>query len=239
MSFGSLFLALLLGLAGVLAAVWWLRRSRSGLDWVIIAIPISFGLSYLSSVLFHVPDYQSGCEGLCPGWRGYPIATHLGNSLGQFVFHPSGLLINAAVYYAALLASSAFVAWLASYLRWRERRWRWRAGFIFLAVIVPLALTSTLLPPPAPQLPFADQRLAINATRAWRWQLRAQSLSERRLVVEDVRPHPDGERYRVCFRVYTWFYLPQRHIYIDLEPAGVRATGGGAIPLNASCWVQP
>lgn len=239
MSFGSIFLALLLGLAGTLAAVWWLRRSRAGLDWVIIAIPLAFGLSYLSSILFRVPDYQSGCEGWCPGWGGHPIPSHRGDSLGQIAFYPTGFLLNAAVYYAALLAASAAIVWLAAYLRWRERRWRWRIGFLLLVVVTPLALSPNLLPPPAPTLPLGDQRLAINAERSWRWQLRAQSLAERRLAVEDVRNHPDGQRHRVCFRVYTWFYLPYRHIYIDLEPAGVRATGGGVIPLSASCWVQP
>ncbi len=238
MSFANILLALLLGLTGILAAVWWLRRSRAGLDWVIVAAPLAFGFSYLSGLLFFVPDYQSGCTGLCPGWRGHPLATHLGNSLGQMVFHPSGFLLNAAVYYAVLLAISAALAWLAANRRWRERSRRWRLGFAVL-VLLPLALSPSLLPPPAPNLPLADQRLAINAARSWRWQLRGYSLSERRLAVEDVRTHPDGQRHRVCFRAYTWFYLPQRRIYIDLEPAGVRATGGGVIPLNASCWVQP
>lgn len=238
-SFNSLLLALMVSVAGILAAVWWARRGRGGLDWVIAAIPVALGLSYLSSVLFRVPDYQSGCNGLCPGWSGYPVATHMGNSLGQMVFRPTGFLLNGAVYYAALLAGTAAVAWIASYLHWTERRWRWRIGFLFLTVLVPLALSSTVLPPPAPHLPFADQRLAINATRAWRWQLQALRLSDRRLAVEDVRLHPDAARHRVCFRVYTWFFLPYRHIYIDLEPAGVRATGGGAIPLSTSCWVQP
>jgi len=54
-----------------------------------------------------------------------------------------------------------------------------------------------------------------------------------------VRLHPDGRRQRVCFRLYTWFYLPHNRLYIDLEPAGVLSTGGGVIPLTASCWVQP
>lgn len=238
-SFGVLFLFIALGLAGVLTAVWWLRRSRAGLDWVIIAIPLAFGLSYLSGLVFRVPDYQSGCQGWCPGWGGHPVPTYLGDNLGQIVFYPTGFLLNAGVYYALLLTSSAAITWLAAYLHWRQRRWRWRFGFVLLVVVVPLAFISSFLPPPAPRLPFNDQRLAINAERSWRWQLRARSLSERRLAVEDVRTHPDGKRHRVCFRVYTWFYLPQGHIYIDLEPAGVRATGGGVIPLSASCWVQP
>lgn len=238
MSVTPILLAFLLDLAGVLAAVWWLRRSRAGLDWVMVAAPLAFGFSYLSGVLFLVPDYQSGCTGLCSGWRGHPIPTHLGDSLGQMVFHPTGFLLNAAVYYAAFLAVSAALAWLAANRRWRERSRRWRLGFALL-FLLPLAFSPNLLPPPAPRLPLADQRLAINAARSWRWQLRAQGLSERRLAVEDVRTHPDGQRHRLCFRVYTWFYLPYRHIYIDLEPAGVRATGGGVIPLDASCWVQP
>lgn len=235
----DIFLILALVILAVLSAVWWLRHSRRGLDWILAAVPLAFGLSYLSSFLFRVPDYQSGCTALCPGWWGYPIATHLISAIGRPTFHPSGFALNSGVYYALLLVASTIVGWLAAYLRWPERRWRWRLGFILVIIIAPLALTPSWLPPPGPRLPMADQRLAINAERAWRWQLQARRLTDRRLAVEDVHLHPDGERRRVCFRAYTWFYLPYRHIYIDLEPAGVRAAGGGAIPLDASCWVQP
>ena len=131
------------------------------------------------------------------------------------------------------------VVWLATLWRWPERSLPWRLGFALIVVLLPLALAPAWLSPPEPQLPFADERLAINASRAWRWQLLAQSLNDRSLAVEDVRMHPDGERHRVCFRVYTWFDIPYRQVYVDLEPAGVRATGGGALPLSASCWVQP
>jgi hypothetical protein len=112
-------------------------------------------------------------------------------------------------------------------------------GYVILTVVLPLALAPVWLPPPQPDLPPAAQRLAINAARNWRWQLQGRRLTDYRLAVEDVRQHPDGRRWRVCFRVYSWFYRPRTRLYIDLEPAGVRATGGGLIPLTASCWVQP
>lgn len=223
----------------VLSAVWWVRRSRRGIDWVIAAAPLAAVLSYLSSILFRVPDYQAGCPGGCSGWQGYPIATHLGSTIGRTEFDPVGFLLNTGFYYAVLLLASLIVTWLATLLRWEERRLSWKIGFVLFAVVLPLALMPTYLPAPQPSLTGEPQRLAINAAQAWRWQLLARGLTDRRLAVEDVRLHPDGERQRVCFRVYTWFFIPSHRVYVDLEPAGVRATAGGSIPLSASCWVQP
>lgn len=223
----------------VLSAVWWVRRSRRGIDWVIAALPLAAILSYLSSILFHVPDYQAGCPGGCPGWWGYPIATYISNAVGEAEFDPIGFLLSLGFYYAFLLFVSVLVAWLANFLHWEERRLRWKVGFVLLVVVLPLALAPSYLPPPELRLSGPSQRLAINAARAWRWQLLARRLTDRRLAVEDVRLHPDGERQRVCFRAYTWFFIPSHRVYIDLEPAGVRATAGGSIPLSASCWVQP
>ncbi|MCO6450760.1 MAG: hypothetical protein J5I90_08225 [Caldilineales bacterium] len=226
-------------LATLFAAIWWLRHSNRGLEWLLLAAPLAFAASYLSSFLFRVAEYQAGCNGICPGWYGHPIATHLDDGFGDFVFDPVGFVLNAAIYYAIIVSASAFVAWLANYLRWPDRSVRWRLAFVAIVVVLPLALTPIWIPPPRPELPQRDLRLGINAARAWRWQLQSGSFFGRRLAVEDVRLHPDGEQHRVCFRMYTWFYIPYRHAYVDLEPTGVRATGGGVIPLNASCWVQP
>ena len=230
---------LLAALAGVLIIVWWLRHSPRGLDWVVAAVPLAFALSYLSSFIFRVPDYKAGCEGLCPGWWGYPIATHLSDGAGVGILNPGGFILNAVVYYILLLLFSGIVVWLAGQLHWSERRWRWRFVFLLLTVALPLAFLPTWFPPKVPQFPTEEQRLVNNAARAWRWQLQFRRWTDRRLAVEDVRPHPDGERHRVCFRVYTWFYIPYDKVYIDLEPEGVRATGGGVIDLSESCWVQP
>ncbi|MCP4167632.1 MAG: hypothetical protein GY759_17325 [Chloroflexi bacterium] len=226
-------------LTALLAIVWWLRHSLRGLDRVIAAIPLAFAISYLSSFLFRAPDYQAGCEGICPGWWGYPLATHVNDGIGTPKFAPAGFILNAGIYYTAILVFSAIIVLLAEWLHWSERRRRWRIGFVLAAVLVPLALLPTFAPARQPQLSGTYQRLAINAERAWRWQLQSNRFSDRRLVVEDVRLHPNGELHRICFRAYTWFYLPHDKIYVDLEPTGVRAAGGGVIPLSESCWVQP
>lgn len=236
--------ALILRIAGgalltLLFVVWWLRRGRAGLNWLLLAAPLAFLASYGSSFLFRVPDYQAGCEGFCPGWWGHPLPTHISDGLGPPEFAAAGLAANAAIYYAALVIAGAIVALAAGVWRWAERSRGWRSLFLLAVVLLPLALTPAWIAPPAPTLPQAEQRLANNAARAWRWQLRLRRFSDRGLAVEDVRLHPDGRRQRVCFRLYTWFYLPHNRLYIDLEPAGVLSTGGGVIPLTASCWVQP
>ena len=239
MSIANFAWASLLVVIGVLSAVWWRRHSRRGLDWIVLAAPLALAASYLSSILFRVSDYQAGCEVFCPGWWGFPTATHVSDGGGSPQFYPLGFVVNAGVYYALILLGSVVVAWIAAAARWPERRPRWRVGFVLLAILLPLACLPLWVSPPAPPLSDAPQRLAVNAARAWRWQLQLRRTSDLRLAVQDVRLHPDGERHRVCFTVYTWFYLPHAQVYIDLEPAGVRATGGGVIPRAASCWVQP
>ncbi len=223
----------------VLVLVWWLRRGRRGFDWTLIVAPLAFALSYLSSILFRVPDYQAGCDGRCPGWWGAPFPTHLSDGADAFTLNPLGFIANAALLYTVILILSAGIVLLAEQLKWPERSRRWRIGFVLIVVILPLALLPTLLPLREPDLSSPQQRYAINAKRAWRWQLQSRRFNDRRLIIEDVRLHPDGERHRVCLRAYTWFYIPYDKVYVDLEPAGVRATGGGAIPLSDSCWVQP
>ncbi len=239
LGFETILLFTLSLLVAALAAIWWVRRGGRGLEWVLIAIPLAFGASYLSGLLFRVPDYQAGCPGACPGWQGHPIPTHLSDGLGAMIFWPLGFVLNAVIYYMGILVFSVIVVILASYFGWSRRGRRWKLIFLFIVIFFPLALAPTWLPPPQPHLAPPAQRLAINAARAWRWQLLAKGLFDRRLAVEDVRLHPDGQRHRVCFRVYTWFDLPYAHAYVDLEPAGVRATGGGLLPLDAPCWIQP
>ncbi|MCX7851647.1 MAG: hypothetical protein N2383_02575 [Caldilineales bacterium] len=229
----------LLLVATALAGVWWVRRGRRGRNWLLFSAPLAFVLSYLSGFLFRVPEYQVGCPALCPGWQGHPVPIARQDVLGDFRFDPPGFVLNSLFYEAFVLLGSLVVVRLAELVGWSQRSRRWRVGYVALTVVMPLALAPVWLPPPQPDLPSATQRLAINAARDWRWQLQGRRLTDYRLAVEDVRRHPDGSRWRVCFRVYSWFYRPRARLYIDLEPAGVRATGGGLIPLTASCWVQP
>ena len=219
----------------LLLLVWWARWTPRGLAWAAFALLAAAGLSYLSGLIFHVPPYQVGCDGTCPGWRGYPLPTHHILPGNRVLFDGPSFVRNAFFYYAVLLAYSAIVAWLVRRFRMTERGWsRWL--LFILAVILPLASTPLWLPPPQPAVSTADLRLVNNAARDWRWQLHLRGEMDRRLALEDIRPAPDGEGPRVCFRIYTWFYLPYQRVYIDLDKAGLRARDGREIPLTQSCW---
>jgi hypothetical protein len=41
---------------------------------------------------------------------------------------------------------------------------------------------------------------------------------------------------RVCFRTYTFFYLPAGYLFLDMTPEGVHSNAGGSLPAGASCW---
>ena len=220
----------------VLLIVWWLRWTPRGLEWIALFLLGAIGLSYLSGIIFHVPPYQAGCTGLCPGWRGYPFPTHYIETGNIPIFAPVSFVRNVFFYYAILLSFGALVAWLARQFRWPAQTWKRRLLFILVVIVLPLATLPMWLPPPQPDLPHPQQRLAINAARNWRWQLHLRSFMDRRLAVEDVRPTPDGQHQRVCFRIYTWFYLPYQRAYIDLDAPGVQAIDGAEIPLSESCW---
>jgi len=238
MSPSELLLTLLNVLIIVLLIVWWLRWTPRGLEWIAFFLFGAIGLSYLSGILFYAPPYQAGCNGLCPGWQGYPFPTHYIETGDIRVFAPVSFVRNAFFYYAILLGFGALVAWLARQFHWTSLSWKRRLLFLLLVIVLPLATLPMWLPPPQPDLPTPEQRLAINAARDWRWQLHLRSFMDRRLAVEDVRPAPDGKHQRVCFRTYTWFYLPYGRVYIDLDTTGVQAIGGAEIPLSESCWSQ-
>ncbi len=222
----------------VLMVVWWLRQTPRGLEVVTVLLFISIGVSYLSGLIFRTPPYQVGCEGLCTGWVGHPFLTHHIEVGGQKVFDPLSFVRNTFFYYAIILSYGAFVTWLAQRINWPGRKWKQRLLFILIVIILPLASTPMWLPPPQPGVTGEDQRIVINAARSWRWQLHERSFMDRRLALEDMRPSPESDGQRVCFRIYTWFYLPYRHTYIDMEPEGVRAVDGAEIPLSQSCWTQ-
>ena len=223
-----------------LLVVWWLRWTEErGLEWAVILLFAALAVSYFSSFVFRVPPYQVGCDGLCPGWAGYPILTHHIEAGGVMVFDPVSFVRNAFFYYAILLGFGAVIVWLLKVFRWSTRHWSQRLIFLFVVVVLPVATTPMWLPPPQPEVTGEAQRITTNAARSWRWQLRLNSVMDRRLALEDMRPSPDGDAQRVCFRIYTWFYLPYRHTYVDMEPEGVRASDGAKIPLSDSCWTQP
>ena len=223
----------------ILLVVWWLRWTTRGLEWVTVFLVIAIGASFLSGVLFQVPPYLVGCEGMCPGWRGHPFPIYHIEPGGLSFFDPFSFVRNAFFYYAIILAYGAFVTWLLRVFQWPVRSTLSKLIFFLLVIALPLASTPLWLPPPQPEVTGEEQRIVINAARDWRWQLHLRSFMDRRLALEDMRIGPDGEHQRVCFRIYTWFYLPYGRTYLDMEPEGVRAIDGAEIPLSESCWTQP
>jgi hypothetical protein len=238
MFFTALLITLLQILVITLLIVWWVRWSRRGLEWVTVWLFMAIGISYLSSYLFRVPPHQVSCDGLCAGWRGFPFHTHFVGMADEVFFQPVSFVRNVLFYYVVILSFTAVIIWLGQWFRWQRRPWWARILFILVVIVMPLATMPWWVSPPQPQVSGPEQRLAINAARDWRWQLRLDSFMHRRLALEDVRPMPDDEHQRVCFRVYTWFYLPYAHAYVNLEPEGVRAIDGANIPLAQSCWEQ-
>ena len=223
----------------ILLIVWWVRWTPHGWEWVTILLFAAIGLVYFFHRVFLIPPYQVGCNGLCPGWMGYPYPSYHIVAGDIRIFDSVAFVRNTFFYYAILLAFSAMVAWLGQRFRWATRSWLQRILFVFFIVILPWATLPMWAPPPQPQVSGSEQRIILNAARAWNWQLHLRSFMDRRLALDDMRLAPDGEHQRVCFRIYTWFYLPYRHVYIDMEPDGVRALNGTEIPFSESCWIQP
>jgi magnesium-transporting ATPase (P-type) len=236
MTLTVILILLLQALIIALLIIWWVRWSPRGLAWAAFGLLAAVGLAALTSLLFYVPPYQVGCDGWCPGWRGYPLPTHRIDVEGGVQFDAPSFVRNAFFYYALFLAASAIVAWLARRFRWPERTWKARFIFVLAVVVLPLAVTPMLAPPPQPPVNAEAQRLSINAARNWGWQLHMRGFMDRRLALEDIRSMPGAEGPRVCFRIYTWFYLPYQRAFIDLDEAGVRALGGAEIPLTQSCY---
>ena len=239
MSISQVLFTLLQIIVVILLIVWWLRWTPRGLELVTIFLFAAIGLAYLSTRIYSVPPYQVGCDGLCPGSLGYPYPSYHIEAGDIAIFDPVAFVKSAFFYYAVLLGFGATIAWLGRQFHWAARSWPQRFLFFLLTVVLPLATLPMWLPPPQPKVTGPEQRIVINAARDWNWQLHLRGFMDRRLALEDVRSVPDQERQRVCFRLYTWFYLPYRHIYIDMEPEGVRALTGAEIPLSESCWTQP
>ena len=236
MSYTAILLFLLQLFVILLLIVWWVRWTPRGLVWALLSVLVAVGLSYLSSLIFRVPPYQVGCEGFCTGWRGFPLPTHRLLPEGTVLFDGPSFVRNAFFYYAVFLAYSAILAWLIRFFRIRGRPWfRWLL-FILIFILLPLATLPMWISPPQPHVDVEELRLVNNAARDWRWQLHLRDWMDRRLALEDMRPGPDGQGQRVCFRIYTWFYLPYQHAYIDLDEAGLRARDGNEIPLSKSCF---
>jgi hypothetical protein len=228
----------------VLLAIWWRQQTRRW-GFVLAACAVeALLLSAWSGLAFQVADYRAGCDGLCPGYRGAPIATFQGETAGG-AFLPGMFLVNTLVYLVLLLGWSALVRAVLVRVEYARNPAQgyptggdWRLTLLAaILIVIPLALAPLYLPPPQAHVRGDPQRIAINAQREVYMYDQLAPMPVLRVGLEDVRPRRDEQPgMRVCLSTYTLFYLPIGHMYLDMAPEGVHSTGGGVLPRQHSCW---
>jgi hypothetical protein len=141
--------------------------------------------------------------------------------------------------------------------------WQTIGGLVML--VIQFGLSPLYLPPPEAHVRGDPQRIAINAGREVYLYDELASAPVLRVGLEDVRPRPEPQSngtspqsngtspqsngtsraasprddhpgMRVCLRIYTYFYLPIGHMYLDMTPEGVHSNHGGVVSLEQSCW---
>ena len=249
----TVFLVTLAGLVALLLLIiWWRERSRRWGYGLALALALAGLFTWSAGQLFEVPDYLAGCPELCAGWRGYPVPTALSTMHGTWTVSPIGLGINFLFHGLLLLLVAAL--WSAAERNWRlPPAYAWRKVLLITAVVVGLwSLIPRYAVPPEPAVRGDAQRLGINAKRLAARALGGLDWRIQRLALEDVRrlpqrsqpdapglPPPTGPEWRVCLRSYTFFYVPWRRVYIDLDATGALTIGGGVLPLDQECWSAP
>lgn len=233
----AVILGLLLAAAAALLVVWWRQQSARWAVVLVSCLLAAVALSWWSGQAFRVSDYRAGCDGLCPGFRGAPIATFKGAAAGGGVL-PGGFALNSLVYLVLLLGWSAAVRAMLRRPGADSRRGLIVGGAFGLALLVgPFLLAPLYLPPPEAHVRGDPQRIAINARREVFMYDQLAALPVLRVGLEDVRPRADGQPgMRVCLTTYTFFYIPTGHMVLDMTPEGVHSNNGGVLPYTASCW---
>ncbi len=233
----AIIIAALLVVFAVLLAIWWRQQTYRWALVVVLCLLIAPLLSYWSSAVFRVEPYRAGCDALCIGRAGAPIATAQIDGDGE-TFLPAGFAVNTLLYLVVVLAWSAVIRTVV--VRVGEIS---RHAFLMQMVVVivlaaaPLALSPLFLPAPQAQARGDPLRMAINAQREVYMYNQQAAAPILRVGLEDVRPRADGEPgMRVCLRAYTFFYMPAGYLYLDMTPEGVHSNAGGALPNGASCW---
>jgi hypothetical protein len=229
--------ALALLAVAILLAVWWRQQTFRWALVVALCLLLAPLLSWWSGSAFRVEPYRAGCDALCIGRAGAPIATARIDGEGE-TFLPLGFAVNSLLYLALLLAWSAVVRSIAIRAGEVSRHaFLIQAALVVVLVAVPLALAPLFLPVPHAQARGDPLRIAINAQRELYMYDQDAASPVLRVGLEDVRPRADGEQgMRVCLRAYTFFYLPAGYLYLDMTPEGVHSNTGGALPNGASCW---
>jgi hypothetical protein len=239
-------LAVALVTAAVLITIWWRQQSYRWALVLLICLALAPTLSWWTGKAFVVSDYRAGCDGLCSGFGGAPLAIFTGKSAGE-QFLPGMYALNSLVFLVILLGWTAIIRALLhrpdsevrGFARLASRAWFQAAGVLIL-VSVPVALAPLYLPPPEADVRGDPQRIAINARREVYMYDQIASWPVLRVGLDDVRPRPDEQPgMRVCLRTYTLFYLPTGFMFMDMAPEGVHSTQGGIISRTGSCWEPP
>jgi hypothetical protein len=226
------------GIAALLLIVWWRQQTERWPLALALCLVLAPVLSWWSGWAFRVDDYYAGCDAVCPGSQGAPLSIYAAASAGGALI-TGRFLLNAMIYLVVALAWTglcrALVLWSAALERGR-RQW-WRLVLLVALAVGPLALSPLLVPPPEASARGDPLRIAINARREAPVYAQLLAAPLLRVGLEDVRPRPDGGTgMRVCFRVYSLFYMPVGHMYLDMAPEGVRSSGGGILSLADGCW---
>ncbi len=233
--------AIPLGLAlltlATLLVVWWRQQTFRWPIALALCLLVAPLLSYWSGQVFRVDPYRAGCDALCAGHAGAPVAVYRIDGEGE-EFLPVGFALNTLVYLNLALGWSAIARTvLVRAGELRRHSLLVQIALLLVFAVAPLALSPLFLPPPQARPRGDPQRIAINAQRELFMYDQESQAPVMRAALEDVRPRYDGqEGMRVCFRTYTFFYLPAGYLYLDMTREGVHSNAGGALPPGASCW---
>lgn len=236
----------------VLLVIWWRQHVTRWLQGLVLVVLLAGATTAASAFLFTVPDYQAGCTALCGGWNGYPVPIMGLSGDGGVQLFPAGIGLSFLLHLLLLLVFGAIVHALVTDRETNRRPARGTVPMLLLALLVLWALVPRYASPPEPPVRGEPQRLAINAKRLAPRSVPNFDWPLQRLALEDVRrlprrakadapglPLPTGADWRVCLRGYSFFYLPWRRVYVDLDATGTYAIGGGILPLTVECWSAP
>jgi hypothetical protein len=221
----------------VFLTIWWKQHTFQWTMVLTICLIVAPLLSWWSGEVFVIEPYRAGCDALCVGYRGAPIATYRISGEGA-AFSRVGFAVNSLVYLVLALSWSAVLhAVLARSGELRHNSLLVQALLWLVLVVGPLALSPLFLPPPQAKVRGDPQRIAINAQREVYLYDQEAEAPVLQVGLQDVRPRSDGqEGMRVCLRAYTFFYLPAGNMFLDMTPEGVHSNAGGVLPNEVPCW---
>lgn len=233
----ALLAAVVLAIVAAFLTIWWRQQTFRWPLLLTICLVVAPLLSWWSGEVFQVDPYRAGCDALCIGQRGAPVATYRIDG-GGAKFSRIGFAANSLVYLVLALAWSAVVH--AVLVRGGELGRHALLAQLLLGMILtvgPLALSPLFLPPPQAKARGDPLRIAINAQReVYMYDQEAQT-PVLRVGLQDVRPRSDGQAgMRVCLHAYTFFYLPAGNMFLDMTAEGVHSNAGGVLPNEISCW---